>query len=620
MKNDFLGISITEKMRILEMHYNAAGKKLITEQSETQEPDLSKYDWSDGGNVDFQSADINKIVNYTIARDAGTAYSKLEIYGPIMQWFRDNQKSNAEEIRNSLYLWLSKNPYYGLPQAKAKMESEGYSTGDDYTVKEFSKYLEELANGWETKVINNLRGTSDIDGKVKAQLAMLPKIFREAIKNKTFPDGDVVTKMENSLNNFVAKKDKPFDGKTLPFFTNGGYTDAHLKLATNVMNSAITNIQGGKTGEKVFVDVKADDNVRGKLLMDLQKEVNTKKNNPVFRDKMRSGKVVELTTEKIVSEADSLGFTQDTTKVVGQVSGVGTQKTIESSRILKFSYPADELPQEQRDAMADNFFADDKTNISDEANAAMDEIATKIQQVISELITQYGEDKVTVQSIGIGTFASTSTVNSSFGTGEAFKTPKVFNKANNVRLVNARLQSMDTTFKQKLNEKLSEISDSQGGLTDRIVTGVKQPEPNKGPEWNTVGGENYGVTYGLDAYGPLFRAAYEKDKTLTPRKFYSQRGNNAEIKQDYEQTYAGYRKSMIGIYVSMLVPEEIAKQTPTGEFVIATSAQFSAYINWYQRSKIDIDLPKFGKLRLFTKRPKVFTPPSGGSRTACPRW
>ena len=49
MAKDLLGISIQEKMRILEMHYNAAGKKLINEQAENTEPDLSKYDWSNNG-------------------------------------------------------------------------------------------------------------------------------------------------------------------------------------------------------------------------------------------------------------------------------------------------------------------------------------------------------------------------------------------------------------------------------------------------------------------------------------------------------------------------------------------------------------------------------------------
>ena len=621
MKNDILGISILEKMRILEMHYKAAGKKLITEQAEPQETDLTKYDWSAGGTVDFQSADINKIVDYTIARDTGTDYSKFEVYGPIMAWFRANQKNNAEEIRNSLYLWLSKNPYYGLPQVRAKMAADGITDTENDFIGGEKKRLEEIANKWETQVINNMKGTSTIDGQVKAQLAMIPKILREAINKNAIPDSDAITKMEKSVNQFIAKKDKPEeDEKKLPFFTKGGYTDAHLLLATSTKKSAITIIQGGKTGESVFVDVRADDATKTKLLMEIQKQVNSKKNNPVFRDSMRSGNIVDLTTEKIISEADSLGFTQDTSKVVGQESGVGTQKTIESASILKFSYPADETPQDQRDTQADNFFGDDKTNISDAANQAMNDIATKIQQAISELIQKYGEDKVTVQSIGVGTYASTSTVNSSFGTGDAFKTPKAFNRGNNVRLVNARLQAMDTTFKQILNEKLSEISDSEGGLTERIITAVKESEANKGPEWDKVGGENYGVKYGIETYGPLFQAAYNKDETLTPRKFYSQRGNNTEIKKDYEQTYSGYRKSMIGVYVSMLVPEEISKQTPTGEFVIATSPQFSAYIYWWQRDKIEIKLPKFGKLRLFKKRPKVFTPPSGGSRTACPRW
>jgi hypothetical protein len=357
-----------------------------------------------------------------------------------------------------------------------------------------------------------------------------------------------------------------------------------------------------------------------KLLSDIQTSVDNKIKNPASGDFLRGGRVIELTIPKVVSEADLIQFTEDPASIVGSESGVGVDKQIQQLKVLNFSYPNNETPQAQRDAQADNFFGDDKTNISDAADTAMKDIATQINNLITELQTQYTKEKVEVISIGVATYSSTSTVNSSFGTGEAFKTPKAFNRSNNVRLSNSRLDAMDSAFKEILTQTLGNLTDANDDpLTAKIQTLVKEGQPNKGPEWNTMGGSNYGDSYGIDSYGPLYRAAYEKNK-ITPRQFYSQRKDNQDIKNEYEQTYAGFRKSMVGISIVIRVPEELAKLTPKGEYVISTAGNFSAVIQWYFRKGIEIKLPKFGKLKLFSKRPRVFTPPSGGRSTSCPRW
>ena len=77
---------------------------------------------------------------------------------------------------------------------------------------------------------------------------------------------------------------------------------------------------------------------------------------------------------------------------------------------------------------------------------------------------------------------------------------------------------------------------------------------------------------------------------------------------------------MIGISVQLQVPEELAKQTPTGEYVMATAGDFSGEITWWLRSKIKINWPKIGKIRFGRHFPKGFMPPSGGRSTACPKW
>jgi hypothetical protein len=632
MGKDLLGISIQEKMRILEMHYNAAGKKLINEQAENTEPDLSKYDWSNNGSVDFWKANTDAIIDYIIARDASKSYSKLQVYMPVMEWFKDvkKRKMSDEDVKKSLYIWVGKDPYYGLAAARANVkqastEDEGVEGAqyDELETKESkeesAKRMNDLATKWETEVINQLNGTSDIDGKVKAQLAMIPKSIRSAIQSKIYLPDDILTKLEKGINDYIKTKDKPNTNvKAYGFYTKGGFTQQDLTNATKAKTSVQGYLTGGKDKDNVYTDTAADDNIRLKLLSDIQTQVDEIIKNPQKRDKLRSGRVIELSIPKVISEADNIQFEEGTATVEGQESGVGTQKTVELLRVLNFSYPAEDTPQDERDVQADNFFGDDKTTISGDAEEAMDNIAIKIKDLIVDLQKRYGADKVRVLNIGVATYASTSTVNSSFGTGAAFKTPKAFNKGNNIRLVNARLNAMDTAFKESLTQVLSEVYDSdENAISDKITTLVKQAEPNKGPEWTSMGGSNYDATYGIQNYGPLYQAAYAEDKNKTPREFYGNR-NTDELKKDYEISYAGYRKSMVAVSVQLYVPEEIAKQTPSGEFVITSVGNYSASIVWWQRSKIEINWPKIGKIKFGSRQPRGFMPPFKGRTTNCP--
>ena len=632
MGKDLLGISIQEKMRILEMHYNAAGKKLINEQAENTEPDLSKYDWSNNGSVDFFKANTDTIIEYIIARDSFKSYSKLQVYMPVMQWFKDakKRKMSDEDVKKSLYLWVGKDPYYGLAAVRANVkqastEDEGledaqYAELETKELKaESAKRMDDLATKWETDVINQLNGTSDIDGKVKAQLAMIPKSIRSAIQSKIYLPGDILTILEKGINSYIKTKDKPNTNvKAYGFYTKGGFTQQDLTNATTSKASVQAYLTGGKNKDNVYTDVSADDNVRLKLLGEIQTKVDEIIKNPQKRDKLRKGKVFELSIPKVISEADRIEFTEEASTVEGQESGVGTKKSVELLRILNFSYPAEETPQDERDTQADNFFGDDKTTISDDADMAMYDISIKIRDLIVNLQKTYGSDKVRVLNIGVATFASTSTVNSSFGTGEAFKTPKVFNKGNNIRLVNARLNAMDVAFKEELTSVLGEVMDAdENPISDKITTLVKQAEPNKGPEWNSMGGSNYDATYGIQNYGPLYQAAYAENNKLTPRAFYAGR-KTEDLKKDYEISYAGYRKSMVGVSIQLYVPEEIADVAPVGEFVMVSAGNFYANIVWWKRSKIEINLPKIGKIKFGSRRVKGFMPPFNGRKISCP--
>ena len=62
---------------------------------------------------------------------------------------------------------------------------------------------------------------------------------------------------------------------------------------------------------------------------------------------------------------------------------------------------------------------------------------------------------------------------------------------------------MDVAFKEELTSVLGEVMDAdENPISDKITTLVKQAEPNKGPEWNSMGGSNYDATYGIKNYGP----------------------------------------------------------------------------------------------------------------------
>lgn len=614
MKKNLFEVSHKEKAKILEMHYNAAGKRFLTEEDETKEPDLSKYDWSNSGTTDFWEANTDQFINYVIARDSLRPYSKLQIYMPIMEWYKNNKKKMSDEdVKKSLYIWVSKDPWYGLRGAEAVWNGDYVPVGDDAGMKAY-------ADKYQTQVVDQLNGTSEIDGKVKAQLAMIPKSITAAIAQKIYISDKNLKDLNLSLDKFIKTKDLPnTNTKLLGFYAKGGYTDQDVINATTSKTFIQSILTGKNKKYSLNIDVSADDTSRLKILTDIQNLVNQKMQNPESRDGIRKGKLIELNIPSVVAEADYIEFIEGEATAVGQESGVGTKTTIELLRVINFSYPDENADQATRNKQADNFFGDDRTNISSDAVTAMEGLADKVKLLISDLQKRYGKEKVTIVSIGVGSYAATSAVNTSFGTGDAFKTKKFFSKTNNNKLANARLTSMDLKFKELLNSILGDMTDKDDEpITNKIMTLVKQSEANKGPEWESMGGENYGTKYGIESYGPLYQAAY-KNKKLTPRQFYASRANDQSLKDDYEITYAGYRKSSVGISIQLMAPEELATVTPTGEYVMATAGDFSGEITWSRRKKIEINWPKIGKIKFGKRFPKGFIP-RGGRSTDCPNW
>jgi hypothetical protein len=546
------------------------------------EPDLKKYDWSNGEKDGWSNAPIDKIIDYVIARDSGKSYSQYAIYMPIMNWFRDHDSS---ETRNSLYIWLSNNPWWGLGYAGKEMSGMGgmkYPSGEtaDNLIQQDAI---DLANNWKTLVIDKLKGPADLDGKVKAQLNRIPVALTKTaeagiILSVTPGKNTGLTLIKTNLRDLLTK---PGFG-SIGFLPDGGYTAANVAAAKTFADTIIAQMQTTtKTGtvDKTATgnNVYADDTARSKILGEIQKQCKAKMNDPQFRDHIRRGAVVELSWDKIVKEADYVTFSNDEIKAGGGTTAA-TNKQIQSgiAEIFQFQFPKNDANFKR---LQENFFEDDGVSLTSDSKDGIDRMWGDVSTWVRQLQKEFPNDPVDIQSITVFSYASTSTVNSGYGTGTAFKSPKKYNKGNNVVLGQARLKAMVAeTLAQGDARGRKEFYSNFGSPT--ITANQGQLEPNHGPEWDSVGGSNYGQTYDITSYGALFQAAYEKDKTLTPHKFYAGRDRNENLKAEYESVYSGFRMSSIGLIVQAVVPQSLKDQEVEGEYAAYAVGDFHGAITW----------------------------------------
>jgi hypothetical protein len=534
------------------------------------EPDLKKYDWSSGGQDDLTSAPIDKIIDYVIARDSGKSYSQYAIYMPIMNWFRDHDSSDT---RNSLEVWLSNNPYYGL----------GLSGKEEYSKKTIQQAALDLADNWKTLLIDKLKGPADLDGKVKAQLNRIPvaltKTAEAGIWLTVTPGKNTgLTLIQSNLRNLLTK---PGYG-SIGFLETGGYTAANVAAAKTFADAIIAQMQtNSKTGtvdkSGTAYNVTADDTARSKILGEIQKQCKEKMNDPQFRDHIRRGAIVELSWDKIVKEADYVTFSNSEIRAGGGTTSA-TNKQIKSgiAEIFEFQYPKNDANFKYKQ---ENFFEDDGISLTSVSKDGIDSMWNEVGTWVRQLQKEFPNDPVDIQSITVFGYASTSTVNSSYGTGTAFKSPKKYNKENNVVLGQARLKAMMAETLAQGDARGRKEFYSEFG-SPMITANQGQLEANHGPEWDSVGGNNYGQTYDITSYGPLFQAAYEKDKTLTPHKFYAGRANSENLKAEYESVYSGFRMSAVGLVIQAVVPQSLKDQEVEGEYAAYAVGDFHGEITW----------------------------------------
>ena len=584
---------------------------------EQKEPDLTQYDWSKGGTIAWENASIGSIIKYIMARDAAEDYSKYAIYTPVMNWFI---KNDGPETRKSLMTWCGDDPYYGLGDIGEKAKESGTTFGRP--TKETQQEVIDLADRY-VDVVNQLKGAGPLDGQVKAQLNRIAVALRTTAQKGIWIMPDYVSKLDAALTRFIQTKGTPSTNpKSYTFLPGGGYTQNDVNIATTEAGNIIKSLQsdtktsqisGAATTQR---NIMADNNARAKMLSEIQTQCFDKLKSPTFYDGIRDGKVIKLDIATIVKKADNIYFSKE-----GDVTVKGASKdvsnkqvTISTPEIIKFSYPPNEVSDADHIEMQKNFFEDDGTSLTYTSTTAVEAMVEEIYKFIDGIKKQYPNDPVEVQSINIFTYASTSTVNSSYGTGPAFKTLKVFNRENNVKLARDRCRSMIKVAEDAINSSLNQI------IADNDTTIIKNPpqlNPNLGPLWESVGGSILGKAVTIENYGPLFQAAYAKNPKLTPKQFFVDRKDSAEKKAEYEATYSPFRVAKVGIAVQLIMPKSLKDQAVEGDYVVAVTAGFEGGISWSFWSWPKIKLPNVKLPKIFKNMPKQTMPVFTGRTIKC---
>lgn len=573
---------------------------ILTEQVE---PNLSAADWSKGGTVTWANANVTDIVEYIYARDADQPYKNFAVYEPVMQWFASH--GSDTRTKASLMIWCGDDPYYGLKDSREKAKAGGYQAVDPVAdpQKPFTGTSHSVTV-WQN-AINGLKGTSPIDKQVKAHM----QLYVTALKKAD----------EAGLSVVAPGPSKWMNGEgTLQYLPNGGYTAADVVTAKSNVTSSIKKLNTNAKGTMVSQDsdanltlVKANNINRTKLLTSLDSQVRYKAQNPIFRDRIRNQKGKD-DIPYVISKAWLIQFTKsDMSSNVATKDAPGSVDTIV---YVNYSWPdPNTMDQAAMDNQAQTFFPDDGIIIGGNADTGMNRITDKIFNEIRDAKEKYGES-FKVISIAINTTATTSKVNSSFGTGLKGAAKK-WSPENNIALVKARFANMQYVMNAKLTNGLKNQTDgAEEPVLNKIVAGTQQNFANSGPAWTEVGGKAYEQEYTIANYGPLFQAAYAKDPTQTPQKFYSPEARKTPaIKADYEQSFAGYRKAWITVTITMQGAD--APDAPEGDVVIAISGNMEASIHWPDNRK-DVKYKKSKKSHR-SRMPKNTIPIFTGSGTKC---
>ena len=568
MGKDLLGISIQEKMRILEMHYNAAGKKLINEQAETEKP--KRTDWSEGGTKGWEQADIKKIIQFIREEDSQFAFSRSPIYAAMLEWFENHPDASTRE---SLKAWVGtstikkvgdvENKDYQSTANRIIGMTNPNGTGDTIRIK---------LNALMSKTTDSTTKTN-IQNIIK-QLDRIHKEYKAFKVKGVFPDNDFSNEVYTELDNL----------------RRGVTTDGELRRIDDeviILKDVLANLTGfniiSSAKDSGNVNIQSDENSKAQIIAQLNVEAAGKLKDKDFLDGFFRG--VSPSLEDMITKAKSIQIGVADSKVIAQYKDAKVKETDLGRQLAvrTFSYPQEDLDRTQRNELAMNMFPDDGDTLGDEGLQGLQAIVNEALSVYNSAIAE--DEGAELKTINIRVYSSTSKVRT------AYKSNK-YSEQNNVQLATARASVIEAKLKELINE--TDLSNAEN-----VVTLLKVVDANRGPGWNdqisvNLAGEtlDFATAY---ANAPLYTYAHEKYPTLTARQFYGGREEKAaayatkligrqvsveELENEYEDVYAKFRYCMGGIDLNMLVAKTLVETDDEQEFVVAVAGGLSVSIEW----------------------------------------
>jgi len=583
MRRNLFEMSNSEKLRILEMHYKASGKTLLKEQEETTPPtpeaqtqQTTKIDWSEGGKKTWETADINKLIEFIKSEDSQFAFSRSPIYIAMLEWFKDHPDALT---RQSLKSWAGSSAV-----AKA-----GDSENKDFETKASNIII--FTNPNSKSIRTRLTNYVSLDATKKAEvdnlLKQLDRIYKEYVafrKKGIYPDVDTSNEIMQNLE--TISQGLKLNGTVKKFGEDSDQLLNIPELTTTL--SKIDIITAAKNSGNV-VSKTNDETSKTQIITQFNIEAAEKLKDKDFLDGFFRG--VSPNLEGMILKAKTITIAPGDTQIIADYKKniskeAGVVKELAS---MTFSYPKEDLDQSQRNEQAKNMFPDDGDVLGDDGLQGLQNIVNEALKVYQDAEAQGAE----LKNINIRVYSSTSKVRT------AYKSDK-YNEANNQKLALARANVIEAKLKELIAE--TDLSNAEN-----VNTLLKVVDANRGPGWNdqlsvNLAGQpmDFETAY---ADAPLYKFAHSKNPKLTARFFYLGRDEKAaanasrligrpvsveELGNEYQNVYAKWRYCMAGLDLNMLVDKNIIESDDEQEFIVAVSGSLSASIEWrgdYEKQK-----------------------------------
>jgi len=569
MRKNLFDLSNSEKSRILEMHYRAAGKRFISEQLSGDTPQPTRTDWSEGGKKTWEDADIKKIIQFIKEEDSQSAFSRSPIYTAMLEWFEDHPDALTRE---SLKAWAG----------SASVVAKGETQVKDYQTMASNIMARTNPESQTTrpKLTAFIKTTTDPLLKTAAEgiLKQFDRIFKEytAFKSKgVYPDLEFSKELYNELTLLNAGIN--LSGKLL---MNDDEETIKLDsiLSTLTSSDIISSAKGSGN-----VNIQSDVNAKAQIIAQLNVQAAAKLEDKDFLDWYFRGLSPSLVGMILKAKTIKIGVAEST--VIGQYKDAVKKETDlgKELAVRTFSYPQEDLDQNQRNELAMNMFPDDGDTLGQDGISGLQAIVNEALAVYNSAIAE--DEGAELKTINIRVYSSTSKVRTRYKSDR-------YSEPNNIKLATARASVIEAKLKELIDA--TDLSNAEN-----VVTLLKVIDPNRGPGWNDQKNVNLAgqVMDFASAYvnAPLYVYAHKKYPTLTARQFYGGRNESAaayatklvgrqvsveELENEYEDVYAKWRYCMGGIDLNMLVGKKLVETDSEQDFVVAVGGTLSVEIGW----------------------------------------